>query len=65
MAKVYITDSLFASNDIEMNALKARGHECVLIGTRDAAELVRQGADADALIVQFAPINDQDRRAHV
>jgi len=59
MAKVYITDSLFASNDIEMNALKARGHECVLIGTRDAAELVRQGADADALIVQFAPINDQ------
>ena len=59
MAKVYITDSLFASNDIEMNALKAHGHECVLIGTRDAAELARKGADADALIVQFAPINDQ------
>lgn len=59
MAKVYITDSLFASNDIEMNALKARGHECVLIGSRDAAELASKGADADALIVQFAPINDQ------
>ncbi len=59
MSKVYITDSSFASNEIEMTTLQENGHECVLLGTRDPAEIARRAADAEALLVQFAPINDQ------
>ena len=56
MGKVYVTDSAFASLDIERDVLEAAGHEFGFLDTKDPEVLIRAAQDADGLLVQFAPV---------
>lgn len=55
--KVVITDAGFANVDAERMIAESAGHELILLECKTAEDVINQAADADALIVQWAPIN--------
>ena len=57
MATIAITDSDLGPGDVEREVLA--GHEVRLLGTRSPDQIVRGAADADGLLVQWAPIGPQ------
>lgn len=55
--KVVLTDHGFASIEQEKSLLAAAGCELVVLQSKDPEKLALACADADALLVQWAPIN--------
>jgi D-3-phosphoglycerate dehydrogenase len=58
LARVVITDSDLPSTGIEEALLAAAGIDVARADCRTSAEVAAAGRDADALIVQWAPIDD-------
>jgi D-3-phosphoglycerate dehydrogenase / 2-oxoglutarate reductase len=56
--KVVVTATDFADADVERTILEGAGHEVVVADVQTADELVDVAADAEALLVQFATIDD-------
>jgi D-3-phosphoglycerate dehydrogenase / 2-oxoglutarate reductase len=54
--KVLVTDHGFPHLDIETDVLRAAGHELSVAPAASVAGLIAAGRDADALLVQFAPV---------
>src|SRR5688500_1540521 len=54
--RVLVTDAEYASLDIEAGVLGAAGHELRTARCTTAQEVVDAAGDADALLVQYAPI---------
>lgn len=54
--KVLVTDHGFPHLDIETGVLAEAGHELTVASDASVAGLVDAGRDADALLVQFAPV---------
>ncbi|TFV79231.1 C-terminal binding protein [Blastococcus sp. CT_GayMR19] len=54
--RVLVTDAEYASLDIEAGVLRAAGHELRTARCTTAQEVVDAAGDADALLVQYAPI---------
>ncbi|MBI3878253.1 MAG: C-terminal binding protein [Verrucomicrobia bacterium] len=55
--KVVVTDYGFKNLDQERTILAAAGAELVLAQCKTTAEVIAAAADADALLVQWAPVN--------
>jgi D-3-phosphoglycerate dehydrogenase len=56
--RVLITDCNFPSFDAERRVLEPAGHEIVTARCATADEVVARAADADALLVQYAPLTE-------
>jgi D-3-phosphoglycerate dehydrogenase len=54
--RVLVTDADYGSLDIEEDVLAAAGHELIIARCRTAADVIAAGRDADAALVQYAPI---------
>ena len=54
--RVLVTDAEYGSLDIEAGVLTAAGHELLTAQCRTPADVIAAGQDADALLVQYAPI---------
>jgi D-3-phosphoglycerate dehydrogenase len=54
--QVLVTDAEYGTLDIEADVLTAAGHELRTAQCRTAEDVVAAAADADALLVQYAPI---------
>lgn len=58
--KVFVTDKTWPDLEIEKEILKDTGAEIVLATSKKPAEICAQGADADALMVLFTPMNREN-----
>ncbi len=56
MLHVYLTDSDFASHDIERGVLERAGATFEVLQVRDAEDLIARAHDADGLLVQYMQI---------
>ncbi len=56
---VYITDAGFSDVETERAIIEQAGHSLLLKQCKSKEDLLDQVVDADALIVQWAPISDQ------
>ncbi|MGY1690754.1 C-terminal binding protein [Geodermatophilus sp. SYSU D01105] len=54
--RVLVTDADYGDSDVEADVLAAAGHELRTAQCRTAADVVAAAGDADALLVQYAPI---------
>ena len=54
--RVLVTDAEYASLDIEADVLRAAGHELRTAQCRTAEEVIDAAGEADAVLVQYAPI---------
>jgi len=54
--RVVVTDADYGDLDIEAGVLSAAGHELVQARCRTPAEVIEAARDADAVLVQYAPI---------
>ncbi|MGY1706233.1 C-terminal binding protein [Geodermatophilus sp. SYSU D00697] len=54
--RVLVTDADYGDSDIESDVLAAAGHELRTAQCRTAADVVAAAGDADAVLVQYAPI---------
>ena len=57
MAKVYVTDASFTTLDAERRIVETAGFEFGFLQTKDPAEIIARAADADGLLVQWAPMD--------
>ena len=54
--RVVVTDADYGALDIETEVLSGAGHEVVGARCRTAAEVIEAARDADAVLVQYAPV---------
>jgi D-3-phosphoglycerate dehydrogenase len=54
--RVLVTDAEYASLDIEADVLGAAGHELRIARCTTARQVIEAAEDADALLVQYAPV---------
>ncbi|WP_222263237.1 C-terminal binding protein [Modestobacter marinus] len=54
--RVLVTDADYGTLDLEEEVLRAAGHELLSAQCRTAAEVIEAARDADAVLVQYAPI---------
>ncbi|MCH2572069.1 MAG: C-terminal binding protein [Planctomycetes bacterium] len=59
MPKVVVTDYTFSSLEVEQTIVEEAGFDFSCYQCVDVAELMDVCADADAVITQFAPVNDE------
>jgi D-3-phosphoglycerate dehydrogenase len=54
--KIFMTDTIFPDTELEKNILSELDADFVFSGKKDTQTLIREGADADALLVVYAEI---------